>query len=304
MKQFIWNIILFFGAFFVLEKALYLLLIYSATLEVDKRLELVINSQMEKEVIILGSSRGARNIIANQITTETGLSAYNLSYPGSDIEFHEFILRALIKFNKPPKYLILVIDEFYELTPSESIKFRLDKLYPLAKYDFINQEMINREEKSKLSWFFVLARINKRNFDIRLKEYSALDTLMSCGSMPISFQRKDIPFNYKTDQKEHSIKNELELKRKLFLKIQKDCYQNNIDLILCFPPNYQAHNISFENRLRDLSNERTMLFIYDTLRQEYKNKDFFYDSGHLKSNGAKIFTHELSDYIITNVNNK
>lgn len=304
MKEFISNIVLFCISFFILEKVFFLLILYSPTLEVDKRLEMVLKGNIEKEIIVLGSSRGARDIIANQLESEIGLSAYNLSYPGSDIEFHEYVLRTLIKFNEPPKFLILAIDVVSEISPSESIKFRLDRLYPLIKYDFVNQEMINRGEKSKLSWFFSLARINKRNFDVRPKKFAALDTLMSCGSMPISFQRKKITFDYKQKHREYLIENELEYKKKLYSKIQKICSQNNIDLIICFPPNYKSHNVPFENRMRDLSNPETKLFVYDTLKQEYKNKNYFYDSGHLKLNGAKIFTHELSNYVNKIVNNQ
>jgi len=105
-------------------------------------------------------------------------------------------LESLLKFNKPPKIILLAVDEPAELLPSESIKFRFDRLYPLIKYDYINNEMIKRGEKSFLSNFFALSRINKYNLDIRKKHFNALDTIRYCGSMPISFQRKNIEFNY------------------------------------------------------------------------------------------------------------
>ena len=94
--------------------------------------------------MVFGSSRGARNIIASQIEDSLSIEAYNLSYPGSDITFHEFMLRSVLKFNKKPKIVLLVIDDPARVLPDEIIKFRLDRLYPLSKYDYINEELMSK----------------------------------------------------------------------------------------------------------------------------------------------------------------
>jgi hypothetical protein len=103
MKKFIFNFLLFIIVFFIFDKIFFIFIYFAPNNKVDKRLELVINGGINKDCIIFGSSRGARNIIAKQIEKETGLSSYNLSYPGSDIEFHEFLLRSFLKFNKNQK---------------------------------------------------------------------------------------------------------------------------------------------------------------------------------------------------------
>ena len=111
MKPFIFKLCLFCITFFIVEKVFYIFLQISPSLEVDKRLEKLIDGEINKDLIILGSSRGARNIIASQLDSALGISSYNLSYLGSDITFHEFILETYIKFNNPPKIVVLVIDE-------------------------------------------------------------------------------------------------------------------------------------------------------------------------------------------------
>ena len=103
MKKFIIQILVFSITFILFEKVFYVFLYVSPKLEKDKRLEYVLNGNMNKDLIVLGSSRGARNVIASQIEDSLTISTYNLSYPGSDIEFHEFLLRSLIKYNKKPK---------------------------------------------------------------------------------------------------------------------------------------------------------------------------------------------------------
>lgn len=297
MKSFLIKISLFALCFFILEKVTYLFIYASPYLEKDKRLEKVITGQMNKEIIILGSSRGARDIAANQIEAKTGLPTYNLSYPGSNVEFHEFLLRALIEFNEPPKIVLLVVDDSAELLSSESLIFRLDRLYPLAKYDYINQEMINRGEKTQLSWIFALARMNQRNLDLREKSFGMLDSISVNGSMPISFQREKISFDYETGSNNYLIQEELDAKRQAFQKINELCSKNGIKLIVVFPPNFRDLNTSFVNRLKEISSPKTDFFIYDTTNTAYQDKRYYYDTAHLKKNGAKLFTAEVNNYL-------
>lgn len=292
MKKFLFTLLIFLIVFFVADKMLYIILYQSPKLEKDKRLEEVINGNLNKNIIIIGSSRGARNIIASQIEDSLHVSAYNLSYPGSDIEFHEFLLRSLIKFNENPKTVLLVVDDSSELLPSENINFRLDRLYPLAKYDYINDEMINRNEKNFLSKFIFLSRINKRNFDLRKKRFHALDTMKQNGSMPISFQNENHDFIYRQDVN-YNKKDELSIKIEAFQKFQKLCLLNNIELFMIFPPNFSKHRSSFEDRIKELSHPSVFFHVYDTMNTAYSEKSLYYDNAHLNEKGAKILTNEI-----------
>lgn len=297
MQKFIKNIILFFIAFFLFDKIFFLIIALSPSLEFDNRLEEIIKGEMEKDLIILGSSRGARNVIASQIEDSLGYSSYNLSYPGSDVEFHEFILRTLIKFNKPPKKLLLVVDESRELLPSEELVFRLDRLYPLAKYAYINDEMIARGEKSISSRILILSRMNLRNFDLRRKKFSAIDSISKCGSMPISYQKHDLVFKYDSTTRIYQAKTELDYKIISFLNIQEMCIKENIDFYVVFSPNFRAPNRSFEDRIRKLTIKDVPFIRYDSLNQIYEDPTYYYDYIHLQECGAVVFTNDIIDYL-------
>lgn len=299
MKRFIYTLLLFVTAFFILDKIFFIFIYLAPNSEVDKRLEQVINGKIDKECIVIGSSRGARNIIAKQLEKGTGLSTYNLSYPGSDIEFHEFLLRALVKFNQKPKIVLLAVDDPFELLPCESINFRLETLYPLVKYNYINNELIDRGGKNYLSKILCLSRINKSNFDLRKKHFSALDTIIDCGSMPISFQRENRVFKYDTINQYYLIKNELTNKVNAFTNFQQMCNNNGIKLYVVFSPNFQQHNFLFEKRIKELTNNNLGYFIYDFSNIIYKDKSYFYDEGHLQTKGARIFTDELVKFLNT-----
>ena len=297
MKKFLQRLVLFGLVFFVLDKLFYVFLYMAPNLEVDKRLELLLNGKINKEVIVMGSSRGAYNVIASQIEKETGKSAYNISYAGSTIQFHTFLLKTLLKYNKRPSIIVLSLDNPHELLFDKTLNFRLDRLYPLEKYNYINQELINQNDKNRLSWFLCLARLNKSSFTFTKKKRALESPLLACGSMPFleGFSKKKLFFDEK--EKLYLASEELGDKRKAFLEFQYICNINKIRLIYCFAPNFRVYNSALEKRIKSIMIPENRIFIYDTTNQKYKNKDYFHDDSHLNIRGAKLFTTELSNFI-------
>jgi hypothetical protein len=294
MIKFAAKLLIFAVIFFAYDKIFLIVANRSAEAEIDKRLESLINGEINKDIIITGSSRGSRDILAMRIEDKTGLSSFNLCYPGSNVEFHEFILRTLVKFNKPPKIVLLVVDDYSEFFYEESIIFRKDRLYPLVKYSYVLQELINRGDKDQFfSEFFILNRLNKANFDLRKKSFSPLDTILNCGSMPISWQRGGRNWHSNMIEKEYQTNNEVPEKVLAYKELVKICDSNNIRLVVVFPPNYQIHNSLFENRIRQLSGNKASFYIYNTENPIYRNKEYFYDESHLMRNGAEVFTDEI-----------
>lgn len=299
------KLLLFALIFFIYDKLFIIVSNYSAEAEVDKRLENIIKGEINKDIIVIGSSRGARGIIAEQIESNTGFSTFNLCYPGSNIEFHEFTLRTLIKFNKSPKIILLVVDDDIELIPDIKNTTRKDRLYPLVKYAHIREEFIKLGDKDRfLSKFFVLHNLNKANFDFTKKKFSPLDTIMKCGSMPITWQKKGIDWRYETKEGDYHIANEDTTKVNTYNKIINICESNNITTVIVFPPIFKIHNKSFEKRLKQLSGDKVYYYIYNTKNPIYKNKEYYYDEGHLMKNGAIIFTNELIHFINELAENK
>lgn len=297
MQHFLKKTILFLIAFFLFDKLFYFFIAVSPSLECDTRLEKVLKGKMNKDIIVLGSSRGARNIIAGQIEDSLGFSAYNLSYPGSDIEFHEFILRTLIQFNEAPKMVLLAIDDPREFLPSQLLTFRLERLYPLAKNKYINDEMIARGEKNISSKALVLSRMNIRNLDIRRKRFTYIDSINSCGSMPISSQREGMFFQFDSVPKIYQTDYEQEYKVNSFQKLQQHCVENNIELILIFSPNFKVHSAGFENRMKLLTEDQVTYMLYDSLNPIYTEESYYFDHIHLQKNGATVFTNEIIEFL-------
>ena len=298
MKKFALKLLLFAAIFLIYDKLFIIVANRSAEAEVDKRLEYLVKGEINKDIIVAGSSTGSRDIIASQVEAETGRSIYNLCYPGSSVEFHEFVLNTLVQFNEAPELVLLMVDDDIELVFNENLIFRKDRLYPLVKYPHIWKEMAIQENTGQFfSRFIVLQRLTKYNFDLREKTFTPLDTIMECGSMPISWKSKDMKLDYNYEERLYSTDEELPEKVAAFKGIIETCQSNNIKLILVFPPIFEAHSKSFEDRIRLLSGDGIDFYIYNTDNEIYRNEDYFNDENHMMREGAVVFTDEIIRFL-------
>ncbi len=299
MKKFIIRLMIFAACFFLLDKLFIFVRDASPALEVDRRLEMVLEGKINADILVYGSSRGARSVIAQRFIDSLNVSAYSLAFPGSDITFHEFVLRLTleIKGNKKPKTVILVVDDSDELRPSKSLKFRFDRLYPLVKYKAVRDEMVKRKEKKPIiTELLVLHQMNKSNFLFKQRKFTKNDSIMPCGSMPISHQKKTFNKVYNTEIYNYSREDELIQKVKAFRTFIAHCKKSSIQLIVAVPPNFRKVSTGFVPRLKQLMDGYGTVFIYNENKPAYKNPDFFFDNAHLQKNGAEVYTAELIHY--------
>jgi hypothetical protein len=305
MKKFLTSLLVFGVLFFAYDKLFIVFKNQSADKEADKRLELVLQGKINKDIIVLGASRGANNIIAGQIEKETGHSAYNISYAASDVEFHEFLLRMLLKHNKAPKIILFPLDDPNELFETHTQGFRYERLYPLVKYDDVNDELVARGEKNSLfSKLFVLHRINKTNLNLKQKQFTPEETVLPCGSMPIPFQKPGCKWVYEYANNTYDVKDEVPAKLKTFQKIVDDCRKNNIQLIFVTTPNFRKSNPLFEKRMSEIAGQDIPVFHFNDKNPIYRDPQYFYNESHLNTKGAVILTHEIADYLNQNIYKK
>jgi hypothetical protein len=303
MKRFLLLCLAFFAIFFILDKALLPIRNAAPKRELDKRLELILTGKINADILVFGSSRGARDIIASEIADSLRTIAYNLSYPGSNIEFHEYLLKKLIQFkNKKPGLIVLAVDDAAEFRTDNTITFRFDRLYPLIKYEDVRNTLIERGEKNKvLCELFIVHQLSLGAFDLRKKHFSEKDTIFNDGSMPFSYQGGKFNRNYVNRHVIYNQANEIENKISSFTNFLKICHDNNIMLLLALAPNFGTPTIGFYERVKKISDKKKFpVMIYDSTKPLYKDPDYFYDAGHLKKNGASVFTSEISAFIRNN----
>jgi len=298
MKQFLKRLVIFFIIFFIIDKCFIVVRNVSAGFEADKRLEQIINKQIDAKILVFGSSRGARNVIAQQITDSLGKKAFNLSYPGSNIEFHDYLLEQTLKFNPKPETVILVVDGAFELPELASIKFRYDRLFPLVKYEPVRETLVEKGIKNKVMMkLFVLHQLNLNNFLVYKKKFSSIDTVFNDGSMPVSFQSPKFSGYYDATTHNYSIASEDKIKLAAFISFIDRCNKNNIQLILAFPPNYFHSPQASSDRLESLAAGKASFMFYDSSRKEFRDPAYYFDYSHLTRKGAVIFTEEIISFL-------
>jgi hypothetical protein len=193
MRTFLIKIVCFGVGFLVFDKILIPIRNHSPKLEVDKRLEQIVVGQIDAD------SRGARSVAAYQIEESLNRSCYNLSYPGSHILFHEYLLREVLghRKNTKPSTIVLVVDDADVFKEAVSLDFRLDRLYPLVKYPSIRSELVRRGQKR---WGFneilVSHQINRSFLFMEQKQFSERDFILPCGSMLLDHQKPGLDFQY------------------------------------------------------------------------------------------------------------
>jgi hypothetical protein len=297
MKKFLTQMLCFGLLFLAIDRCLIVLRNYVPQLEVDKRLEQLLQQKLKADVFVFGSSRGARDVIASQLGDSLQQKVYNLSYPGGDIEFQYFVLQQLLKTHMP-KTILLVMDENTEVGASENVRYRLDRLYPLVKYPTVREELIRKGEKNKyLSELFILHQLNKSNFDLRHRKPSPLDTPLACGSMPITTQMPDFSRKFDTAIPVYEPQKEFAFKRFYFNQFLNACEKANTQVVLVFPPNFYAPSPAFYARMQELAAHRAYLMRYNSADLRYQNPTYFNDKHHLRQSGAQLFTAELAGFI-------
>ena len=225
-----------------------------------------------------------------------------MSYLGSNILFQEFIFKTLLKYNRPPKKIILVIDNIFEFRENSSLTFRIDRLMPLKNFNYINNELIRRNEKNVLSKMFCLSRVNREDFKLKKRKIREGYDLTSHGSILLEL-KKQKEFSFLKNNDIYEIETEEESMLQAFKNIQKLCEKNQIELFYVFPPNYNSFYNRFLKRFNKLVPNKNKIMIYDTTDIRYKNKKYFKDETHLFKTGASFFTAEISNFINLEISN-
>lgn len=314
MKKLSFKILILSAIIFAFDYSLGMILLKIArSQQFDNRIGLIIEKKIDAEMFILGSSRAARNLIAEDITKITNIKTYNLGFPGSSVEFHNFIIKLLLSNGYLPKYVTLVVDDDNQLIENNSINFRKDVLWPYVDNELIYEKLTeNHKVDNKILDYSRLRKYNNLFFDMLSTKFFAKSSkkndpnnyITEMGSMPLhgkspyynKITRDGQINNYKKDKESARLIEE-------FSEIVNICHNNSINVFIVFPPNFYNRTIGFSERILELSGNKIVPFDYS--ESVLTDKKFYYDNSHLDAHGAKLFTNifasELNLYLEQNI---
>ena len=261
------------------------------------------------DVVITGSSRAAMHYDPEVIRQRTGLTAFNLGRTGSQTDVQAAVLRAYLRHNKKPAFVIHNLDFFsFEATDAKG-----HQLYDPGTYIpylrepdvYATLHQANPEvwkwkhiplygyavEDMRLSWFFGLCsllgshanELESSGFDPRDVKWGE-DFASFRAMFPKGVEAEVTPRGEQAMDELVSV-----------------CRQAGIQLILVYSPEYYEMQKLTHNRrdifgkFEHLATQPGVLFWDFSNSGICTNQDFFYNSQHLNRQGAEAFTADLAD---------
>ena len=295
MKKFLITCLVFGGLFFLYDKIFLVIRAVAPEHDWETRLYDVFQGKIDHELIVIGSSRGGINVDTKLLEDSLGIETYNLSYGGSEVELHEFILKSQIESGNIPKYVIKVLDDDFELIVHEHNEFRVDRLEPLTTIPAVRKKLAEKGYKNELAEeLFVLHSMYRSHFDLRTPPKPSKEK-REYGNELLDKQIPNLDWTFPEHDDHYDVANETKLEH--LLNFQEMCLDNDITLIYTVPPTYKYVNEGWLDRMKELMAPESYFYLYDTTDVRFMNKDYFRDRYHLQRNGASLYTAGLMRYI-------
>lgn len=300
--KFWFKILLFFTLIVVLDRVVgNLIQKYALEYHFDNRIELLLENKLDRDVLVIGSSRALNGIDPETIQNNTGLSCFNLAYSGSNVQFQETILDLILAQENKPKYIIYNLDDPGTLVDYGGlVVYRKEELFPYVHYEAINKIICDRLNKSYFATRFSKTFLQNVNFT------NALKYLIQGKEKP-SYQINNINSNganlmeghqpgfenmvFNKEILKYSEEKEYMPYLNSFKRILKKSKQSGVELILVISPSYFSKNIGFKERIKEIAGDNFILLDYSN---EFDDSELFYNYGHLNKSGAIKFSEILS----------
>jgi hypothetical protein len=259
----------------------------------------IFNSRINCDIAIYGSSRAWVHINPNIIEENTRRSSYNFGVNGHNFWIQYLRHKEYIKNNPKPTTIIISVDAF-TLAKREKL-FNLNQFLP---YMLWNKTIENYTSSyvgySKLDYYIPFIRYFGKD-DVLL---SLLNNGNDNKKYRLNgFRGNNKQWNTDFDKAKKKMK-EFEIKLdsssiELFANFIMECQDLNIKLVFVYTP-------EFKEGQEFISNREVIVNIYKNFSEKYQipfldysnnkicdNRELFYNSMHLNSKGANLFTEML-----------
>lgn len=266
----------------------------------------IFQGKINADIIVQGSSRSLVQFDPAIIEQNTGLTCFNLGTSGGRFLMQKAKWDSYILYNKPPKILIQNVDIM--VMRKEWFIFNKAQYLP-----FLDQPSIasNLEDIDNRIWF-------EKN--IPLYKYRGFRHVVSKGlrsyfnliphtrdnyyngfiSVKKSWNHDFDSFKAKNNEVIHS-KEDIRFGYSFLEKLMHECKERNIKLILVHAPLYSEllqivpQKGMIDSLFNKLANKYGMVYWDYTNLPIYNSKNYFYNSTHLNSVGARIFSEQFSN---------
>lgn len=264
----------------------------------------IFSRKISSEIVIYGSSKAWVGLSPQILEDSLKCTVYNLGIDGHNFWLQYLRHLELLKFNPPPKLILLSVDMFslekkrelynfdqflpymlfnkdiYKYT-SSYLGFSLsDFILPLARYIGRREALINA-----ILYSFKVPKARP----MRIKGYMGIDAKWNndFDNAIASISQYEVLINSES--------------KELFERFLLECSQSGIKIIMIYSPEYIGNRDFFKNRSEIITLYRTYAKKYCLPFLDYSDnpmcqvKEYFYNSTHLNKTGSELFSAILAN---------
>ncbi len=304
MKKFIYQLLIFLAPLVLLAFVADRLI--NRTLKTSKTGDYavwndILDGKVNSDIVIYGSSRAWLQMNPRIIEDSTGKNVYNLGIDGHNFYMQYLRHDLLLRHNKPPGTIILSLDNFTfdkkkdlynpeQFLPYLDNKEILDATKTYFGFDFYDYKLplirYAGQRDALKNALKIIIKPSLNNID-RYKGYSGQELIWNNDlDKAMAIQKKYVQhFDSATIR--------------LFDQFLRETRNLKTEIIMVYSPEYIDGQ-------QFVSNRKQVFAIYDSFARKYQipffdyskdsmclDKDFFYNSQHLNSNGANTFTRKM-----------
>lgn len=266
----------------------------------------VISGGIDADILIVGSSRALVHYDCELIEAATGKKCYNLGFDGTLYEHQQLILDLYLKNNKAPESLVWNVD-FHSFEHSEE-SYGFEQLIPYQ--DQLEIKLLLQANEVTNPFLYQIP-VLRYSFNPKMKMVGLSNFFELYAARPPlvkGYSKSDKFWDGEFDRfKAANIEGiSYQVEEQLFTQFSdelNDFKHEGISIVLVICPIYQdakkllRNTAQFTNRIRDLSQVAGFTFLDYSEDSINYSKDNFYNGSHLNSQGSKLFTRKISQFL-------
>jgi hypothetical protein len=257
----------------------------------------------EKDYLVLGSSRSYYAIDVEYLDSLSSLNGFNIATAAGSYADNLILLQEYLAHNKPPKFILLNIDE-YSLNATEGLgekSFHYHEFLRLIKNPNYRSIMIDYVGiwKYLLNLWFPISKYVEFNHLLYIKPNKEIQNKLINWNKHQGFLAS--PAFTKSDIKLRESYTESQPKDIKYLKeLLHFSNQKNIDVFLYTPPTYlnkpsEKHHLTHQNQFIQIAKNTNVNYL--NVNDDFPSDSIylFDDMIHLNQAGAKLYSNLLAN---------
>jgi hypothetical protein len=252
------------------------------------------------DLLFLGSSKTHADINPRIIDSICHLSSFNAGIVGAHAQEFEMVFNAYLEAHPSPKYVVLSFD-LHSFVPTKTF-YNYTQYFPYIQNKILDSTLNKNGYKTLklklLPFIEMFDYTDEERGDIikgLVGKKEVVDSLLHYKGFVANPNKAFLPFKETNVNPFVTVFSDSEYQ--CFLRILKTCYTKNIQVIICYSPEYRCmiekNTINANQIFARIKNDAVsykMPFLRDDSLAICQDSTLFFDLGHLNEKGSTIYS--------------